>query len=70
MRTYNTLLPIASVCMLTHCAKLPNAKATEAGKELRVPGQFDASLTATPEVVKGLKSLFSDSQLNNYVSKA
>jgi len=61
---------LTTLCLLPGCSKLPEAKAEKANQSIAVPRNFDASPAPTPEVAKGLKSLFSDSQLNGYVSKA
>lgn len=63
---------ISSLCtlhLLSGCAKLPGAKAERANEGLAVPRDFSSRAVPTFEVAKGLKSLFSDSQLNSYISK-
>lgn len=48
----------------------PEAKGLQAAKEVVIPTRFAQSSTPTPEVAKGLLSLFTDSQLKKYVNLA
>lgn len=64
------LSPLAIICLLSSCAKLPVLKSLMANQGLHVPKQFDAPPAPTPEVASGLRSLFADSRLNSYVSQA
>ncbi len=72
MKPFFIISSLTTIYLLPGCSMLPSAKALDANKQLAVPGQFDASPApaSASEVAKGLKSLFSDSQLNGYVSKA
>ncbi len=69
--TFSSLLGITGI--LASCAKIPNepmAKAPQAAGEVVIPIKFDQTQAPTPEVTKGLLSLFSDAQLKRYVNLA
>ena len=64
------LISLATLYILPGCSKLPGAKALSVSQSLSIPRDFDMTPIATPEIAKGLKSLFSDKELNKYISKA
>lgn len=66
-----SLFPL--LALMSSCRNMPvepKSKALNARQAGTVPKRFDAMPPPVLEVAKGLRSLFSDSQLNNYVDEA
>ncbi|MBK1853910.1 efflux transporter outer membrane subunit [Verrucomicrobiaceae bacterium 5K15] len=59
---------IGSGVLISACVSMPGPKAGQAN--LAIPKRYDASQAPVPEVASGLRSLFPDSRMNAYVSKA
>ncbi|BDS05012.1 RND transporter [Oceaniferula spumae] len=63
-------IAVAVSVFLAACVTMPGSKADNANKNLTIPKRYDATQPPVPQVANGLLSLFPDSRMSSYVSRA